>query len=252
MQALALPGALAVGVAFLLATDKSDDDGGGGGGGGGGGSRGGGRASSSASSSGLLRDRRWRVNPPLVDESVAAALSQGGKAIDAEAAEGGGAALDLERMERVRVPLGRVGFTLEDRPFYFARTLGEGSSITAVSVDRPLGIVFVEEKGTGRPVVEFVAPEGNAGAKSRALAMTTGDPRAGVREGDVLRGFSCPRLIFDSTAQALVGDLGGAKRMLVLFDTDGQKFNKSMDALASGLRRDGPVRLVLERRTNAA
>ena len=239
LQALSVPGAVAVGVAFLLATDADEDS-----------------PSTSAGAGGrrppkgLERDRMTRVNPPLVDESVALALSQGGRAVDGELADEAWA--ELQGMVKVKVKLGRVGFTLEEKPFYFARTLGDASEIFAFTCDRPLGIMFAEEEGTGRPVVESVAPDGNAGARSRALALTQGDFSTSVREGDVLRGFSCPRFTMDSTAQALVGDLGGAKRMLVLFDTDGQKFNKSMDALASGLRRDGPVRLVLERRTNAA
>jgi hypothetical protein len=44
-----------------------------------------------------------------------------------------------------------------------------------------------------------------------------------------------------------LGDLSGTKRAVVLFGADDQPWGKTVGALTSGLRADGPVTLVLER-----
>jgi len=95
-------------------------------------------------------------------------------------------------------------------------------------------------------VVELV--RSSRAAQQSAVARLGADPDSGAypRVGDVLRAVTATTMDWGARA-ALLGDLSGSERRVVLFGADGQPWPEVQSALRSGLVADGDVEMVLER-----
>jgi hypothetical protein len=139
-----------------------------------------------------------------------------------------------------------VGAVDARRPFtfLFAPKLSSPSTIFAVTLPRPLGVVFAPDR-QGRCRVESLVEGSHAERASRVGALSPLGAQAPA-VGDLLRATTATSFSFTPQAQ-LFGDLSGTKRLVLLFGCDGQAYRKTFAALKSGLAKDGPVTLVLER-----
>ena len=153
--------------------------------------------------------------------------------------------------ERFKVDVGVVG-SRRTRTFALRKRLssksgGSGSSsLVLATLERPLGITF-EPDTEGRARVSGLVP-GSVAQRADAVArLGPGlEKSPSPRRGDVLRACTASVVSFGPRAN-LLGDLSGTKRAVVLFGADDQPWGKTVGALTSGLRADGPVTLVLER-----
>jgi len=152
--------------------------------------------------------------------------------------------------ERFKVDVGVVG-SRRTRTFALRKRLssksGSGSSsLVLATLERPLGITF-EPDTEGRVRVSGLVP-GSVAQRTDAVArLGPGlEKSPSPRRGDVLRACTASVVSFGPRAN-LLGDLSGTKRAVVLFGADDQPWGKTVGALTSGLRADGPVTLVLER-----
>ena len=152
--------------------------------------------------------------------------------------------------ERFKVDVGVVG-SRRTRTFALHKRLssksGSGSSsLVLATLERPLGITF-EPDTEGRVRVSGLVP-GSVVQRADAVArLGPGlEKSPSPRRGDVLRACTASVVSFGPRAN-LLGDLSGTKRAVVLFGADDQPWGKTVGALTSGLRADGPVTLVLER-----
>ena len=152
--------------------------------------------------------------------------------------------------ERVKVDVGVVD-KRRARTFCIAKRLAGGSDLVEVTMERPLGIVFERDTEGRVRVADFV--DGSKAGRAAAVDRLQGLNAIGAaapRRGDVLRAFTASTLSFGPRAQ-LLGDLSGTKRAVVLFGADDQPWGKVSSSLSSGLVRDGPVTLILERHRDA-
>jgi hypothetical protein len=146
--------------------------------------------------------------------------------------------------QRVRVAVGPTTRP-QPRTFVFGPALSQPSQLVTVTLPRPLGVVFEEDKRLRRVVVAEVVPRSRAGQRA-ALAKFDRSKRVDAAlPGDVLRAVTCTNLVWP--AKSLVFGMKPPQRHIVLFGADNQKWEKVANALKQGLVADGPVTLVLER-----
>ena len=145
--------------------------------------------------------------------------------------------------ELLRVEVGPVGRTVR-RSFALQRRLGASSSLFAVTLPRPLGVVFVPAADGGVRVAALVP--GSTAGRAAGVARLSPDGSATPLPGDLLRACTATVFSFPAGAQ-LLGELKGTTRTVVLYGADGQSYEKTFAALAQGRVADGPVTLLLER-----
>lgn len=148
---------------------------------------------------------------------------------------------------RLRLEVGPVG-ARELRTFVFNPLLPQPSNIIAVTLPRPLGVVFEYDVQRKHTVVAELVPGAYADKQAKAAVLEQGLYRSAMRAvvpGDVLRGVTCTNFVYGSSA--LVGAVP-PKRTIVVFGADRQSWAQVRTALGKGDARDGPVTLVLERR----
>eukprot|EP00191_Tetraselmis_sp_GSL018_P009646 CAMPEP_0177607316 /NCGR_PEP_ID=MMETSP0419_2-20121207/17849_1 /TAXON_ID=582737 /ORGANISM="Tetraselmis sp., Strain GSL018" /LENGTH=319 /DNA_ID=CAMNT_0019101883 /DNA_START=57 /DNA_END=1017 /DNA_ORIENTATION=- len=151
---------------------------------------------------------------------------------------------DQERWVKFSPHVGLVG-KRKALPYAFKRLLEPPSTLIIVRARRPLGIVFeMDDAGLVR-VVELV--RSSRAAQQSAVARLGADPDSGAypRVGDVLRAVTATTMDWGARA-ALLGDLSGSERRVVLFGADGQPWPEVQSALRSGLVADGDVEMVLD------
>jgi hypothetical protein len=144
--------------------------------------------------------------------------------------------------ERVRVKVGPAQ-QRQPRTFLFDRLSQRPSELISLTLPRPLGIVFEEDKRNRRAVVAGIVPRSGAGQRA-ALARFDKRRRAeAALPGDVLRAVTCTNILWPAKNPF------GAKlpqRHIVLFNAD-ESWERVANALKQGDSSDGPVTLVLER-----
>ncbi|KAL3158397.1 hypothetical protein ABBQ38_010634 [Trebouxia sp. C0009 RCD-2024] len=144
--------------------------------------------------------------------------------------------------ERLRIDVGPASST-SPRTFVFDRSLGASSDIVKVSLPRPMGLVFEEDKARGQVVVaDFV--QGSQAEKLSKVAKLNQSSRTAPQIGDVLRGCTCTNLVYPT--KSLLG-VQAPVRTIVMYGADNQRWPKVIAALKAGARSDGDVTLVLER-----
>ncbi|GBF97990.1 hypothetical protein Rsub_10664 [Raphidocelis subcapitata] len=150
--------------------------------------------------------------------------------------------------ERLRIAVGRVGST-EPRTFVFEKTLPLPSEIVAVSLPRPLGVIFEFDEKRKRAFVAGFVPGGNAEQRRAVARLAAGGGAQAVMEGDVVRAVTCTTPVWP--AKALIGAVA-PERHIIVYGADKTRWSGLRGALKRGAVRDGPVTLVLERRAAAA
>eukprot|EP00887_Chlorella_sp_A99_P005104 scaffold25.g5104.t1 len=146
--------------------------------------------------------------------------------------------------ERLRINVGPVGAT-QHRTFVFNRRLPGPSRLLAVTLDRPLGIVFEEDPASGRAAVAELTPGGNAEAAWRRARLNPALAASVAAPGDVLRACTCTTITYQTAA--LLFGAQKPTRTIGVFGADAQRWPEVATALRKGLVADGPVTLVLER-----
>ncbi|KAL4428114.1 hypothetical protein ABPG75_002203 [Micractinium tetrahymenae] len=147
--------------------------------------------------------------------------------------------------ERIRIDVGAVG-ERAPRTFVFSKALPQPSQLVVATLERPLGIVFEEDKRRKRAVVAGFAPAGHAEQLAKRAALNPALAATAPREGDVLRACTATNIVYQPAALAFGAQK--PKRAIVVFGADGQGWPQTIAALQKGLVADGPVTLVLERR----
>ncbi|CAG9466156.1 unnamed protein product [Pedinophyceae sp. YPF-701] len=146
--------------------------------------------------------------------------------------------------ERIRIDVGPVD-KKRATTFVFERTVGADSALVQVTLPRPMGVVFEEDRSRSRVVVAEVVPGTNADRALKRARLNSGVVRAPM-PGDVLRAFTCTTTVYTG-----MGTLGfGAKpptRTVVLYGADGERWPAVSAALQKGVVADGDVTLILER-----
>lgn len=143
--------------------------------------------------------------------------------------------------ERLRIDVGPASET-SPRTFIFDRRIID-SDILKVTLPRPMGLVFEEDKVKGQVVVaDFV--EGSEAEKRNKVAKLNQSWRSVAQVGDVLRACTCTNLVY--ATRSLLG-VKAPVRTIVVYGADNQKWPKVLAALKAGSRSDGEVTLVLER-----
>lgn len=146
--------------------------------------------------------------------------------------------------ERVRVWIGKAGAT-EPRTFVVEKLLPRPSEIVAVTLPRPLGIVFSFDEAQRRAVVSGFVEGGNAEQRRKVARLNKDKAAEAALEGDVLRAVTCTCPVWPT--KALFGVVA-PERHIVLYGADQAKgWGAIRTALRRGESRDGPVTLVLER-----
>lgn len=147
--------------------------------------------------------------------------------------------------EAVRIGVGPVGATAP-RTFIFDKVLPPPSRLVVVTLPRPLGVVFEEERRKGRAVVAAIAPGGSAEQRCRRAALDPGMAGSAPAPDDVLRACTATNVVYP-TASLILG-AQPPERHIVVYGADGQRWPQVATALKRGLVADGDVTLVLERR----
>ncbi|DBB17857.1 TPA: hypothetical protein ACH3X3_002875 [Trebouxia sp. C0006] len=143
--------------------------------------------------------------------------------------------------ERLRIDVGPASGT-SPRTFIFDRRTDD-SDIFKVTLPRPMGLVFEEDKAKGQVVVaDFV--EGSEAEKRNKVAKLNQSWRSVAQVGDVLRACTCTNLVY--ATRSLLG-VKAPVRTIVVYGADNQKWPKVLAALKAGSRSDGEVTLVFER-----
>ncbi|KAL0024275.1 hypothetical protein WJX79_002109 [Trebouxia sp. C0005] len=143
--------------------------------------------------------------------------------------------------ERLRIDIGPASKT-SPRTFIFDRRIVD-SDILKVTLPRPMGLVFEEDKAKGQVVVaDFV--EGSEAEKRNKVAKLNQSWRSVAQVGDVLRACTCTNLVY--ATRSLLG-VKAPVRTIVVYGADNQKWPKVLAALKAGSRSDGEVTLVFER-----
>ncbi|DBA87741.1 TPA: hypothetical protein ACH3X1_004742 [Trebouxia sp. C0004] len=143
--------------------------------------------------------------------------------------------------ERLRIDVGPASET-SPRTFIFDRRIVD-SDILKVTLPRPMGLVFEEDKAKGQVVVaDFV--EGSEAEKRNKVAKLNQSWRSVAQVGDVLRACTCTNLVY--ATRSLLG-VKAPVRTIVVYGADNQKWPKVLAALKAGFRSDGEVTLIFER-----
>ena len=143
--------------------------------------------------------------------------------------------------ECVRLSVGPVGQTVPQS--YLFELSSPSSKLVTLTLPKPLGIVFEEDKRTNKVhIVELV--ENSEADRLRKRAMLDSSLElSSPQVGDVLRAMTTTVVTYKEGA--LIAQ--GPEREIVVFGADGQKFRDVRAAMKRGLVADGPVTLVLER-----
>jgi hypothetical protein len=150
--------------------------------------------------------------------------------------------------DRVRIETGCVGET-EPRTFVFERILRQPSELAIVTLERPLGLMIEEDSRRNRIIVAGIA-EGSRAEQRKKLADFDRSRRASAAlPGDIVRAFTATNFVYPT--KSLLFGLKPPERHIVVFGADQQKWERVASALKQGLKEDGPVTLVLERRSDA-
>jgi hypothetical protein len=154
--------------------------------------------------------------------------------------------------ERLRIPVGPVASPVP-RTFVFEKVLPQPSELVAVTLERPLGLIIEEDdpggrasKRSRRAIVSEVVPGSRAEQRMRIAAFDRSRRAEAALVGDVVRAFTCTNLVYP-TRSLLLG-MKPPERQRVVFGADGQRWPRVAAALKQGLKQDGPVTIVLERR----
>jgi hypothetical protein len=147
--------------------------------------------------------------------------------------------------EVIRVPIGSVG-SVAPVSFVFKKILQHQSRLIVIRLPRPLGIVFEEDKKSKRVFIAEIV-EGSAAAQlQKRSALDPSLSMNDVQEGDLLRAFTTTTIVYKTGA--LMFGAQKPEREILLFGADGESWPKVSNALSRGLKSDGEVTLVLERR----
>eukprot|EP00667_Euglena_gracilis_P015728 EG_transcript_16380 len=145
--------------------------------------------------------------------------------------------------ERLRIPIGPVN-ELKYRTFLFTHLLGPSSTIFAVRLRRPFGIIMEEDPVRKRAFVSELVSGANADRLARVSALTQG--RLAPQPGDVLRACTTTTILYPNYSALFFGAVRPL-RTIVVFGADRQAWSATMAALSQGLVADGEVTLVFER-----
>mmetsp|Transcript_25228 Transcript_25228/g.47686 ORF Transcript_25228/g.47686 Transcript_25228/m.47686 type:complete len:289 (-) Transcript_25228:299-1165(-) len=148
--------------------------------------------------------------------------------------------------ERLRLEVGPVGARAK-RTFVFEKTMRD-SIILAVTLPRPMGVVFEEQRPKQAVAVELI-PNTHAERAFKLAQFNKSLESEAVLPGDLLRAVTATTLVYPP--QSLVG-VRIPRRTVVLFGADGQPWAKTAEALQRGVVGDGDVTLVLERRSHSS
>lgn len=137
------------------------------------------------------------------------------------------------------VPILKPDGNTEEERVDFPPFRKEGSYITVCEAALPLGTILGESEEFVRAIsVDEVASGSNGEA-------------AGIRVGDLIRGFTACQMQMEQPAwQLMAGGIGRPKLFRLMYSPDGRPFEEVMDAVASN-RMDPagrPVLIVLERK----
>lgn len=104
-----------------------------------------------------------------------------------------------------------------------------------------------EDERKKRTIVAGVA-EGSRAEQRLKIAGFDRTQRANAAlPGDIVRAFTCTNLVYPT--KSLLFGIQPPQRHIVLFGSDGQRWEKVSKALKLGLAEDGPVSFILERRS---
>lgn len=145
--------------------------------------------------------------------------------------------------KQLRIEVGPVD-RKEKETYVFDRVLQKDSELLAVTLPRPMGVVFQEDARANRVVVADILEGSPAHQRAQVAKMDTRRRQEAVLCGDVLRACTCTNFVYEGNA------IFGAKaptRTIVMYGADKQKWTKVMGALKKGDKADGGVTLVLER-----
>ncbi|KAK9833846.1 hypothetical protein WJX74_007752 [Apatococcus lobatus] len=146
--------------------------------------------------------------------------------------------------QRIRVDVGPIS-RRSPRTFVFDRLLQQPSQILSVTLPRPVGIVFEEDKRKGQATICGFLPGSNADKQAKVAKL---NQQQSPQVGDVLRACTCTTFVFPT--RSLLGAQPPV-RTIVMYGADGQTWAKVATALKKGDRSDGAVTLVLERPLDA-
>jgi len=147
----------------------------------------------------------------------------------------------------VKVAVGPVG-ARAPRAFAFQRALPTPSRVLAISLPRPMGVVFAEASpasGDKRVVVDSLVERGEAGRRAAAASLNPALADTALRPGDLLRAVTATTFVFKGAA-ALAG-FSPPTREVVLFGADGEAWPRVREALRRGDVADGDVAVVVVR-----
>eukprot|EP00879_Flechtneria_rotunda_P002418 GHRR01002615.1.p1 GENE.GHRR01002615.1~~GHRR01002615.1.p1 ORF type:complete len:300 (+),score=51.45 GHRR01002615.1:96-995(+) len=146
--------------------------------------------------------------------------------------------------ERLRIDVGPVK-NRKPRTFVFNKLLPQPSEVVAITLPRPMGVVFEYTKARKQAVVAGVVEGSAADQKRKVAGLNPTLARETVLDGDVLRGATCTNFVYPT--KALIGAVP-PERHVVVYGADKQPWAKVRAALRKGEVKDGPVTLILERR----
>ncbi|KAI5068287.1 hypothetical protein GOP47_0016632 [Adiantum capillus-veneris] len=153
---------------------------------------------------------------------------------------------------QVKVAVGPVG-KLVERAFSVSRKLGPLSTISVVTLPKPLGIVFeLSKAGNRRIFVAELIPNGNAERATRVSKLFEGKKTRERNNGRIIYGgaVNVGDLLLATTMVNVEVDLFGLRapqRVVMFFAAEGRTWTETMGAIQSSFVADGPVTLVLER-----
>jgi hypothetical protein len=146
--------------------------------------------------------------------------------------------------DRLRVQVGPVG-ERQLRTFVFERKLRQPSALLTVTLLRPMGVLFREERNRKRAAIDELAEGSKAAQKARVASYDRARRLEAPLPGDVLRGCTATTIAWPT--KSLVFGAAPPQRYIVLYGADDQEWVSVAAALKSGRVADGPVTLVLER-----
>eukprot|EP00775_Hariotina_reticulata_P008175 gene8175-8366_t len=149
--------------------------------------------------------------------------------------------------ERIRINVGPVD-DRKPRTFVFNKVLPQPSEILAVTLPRPIGVVFEYDFARKQVFVAGVVEGGPAEQKLKVAGLNPSLAKESVKDGDVLRAVTCTNFVYPT--KALFGAVP-PQRHVVVYGADKQAWGSIKGALRKGERRDGPITLILERRSLA-
>lgn len=109
------------------------------------------------------------------------------------------------------------------------------------------GLMVEEDSKQKRAIVAGVAERSRAEQRVKLAGFDRSQRANAALPGDVLRAFTCTNLVYPT--KSLFFSIQPPQRHIVLFGADGQRWEKVAKALKLGLAEDGPVTLIVERRS---